>query len=814
MSHPPPGRAESWYIRRGPELASLCLGILVLILTLASCGDDAQSVREANQAPVESTAEPPTPSAEIQAIELQEGDCIDSTIPEGISIDTVVIVPCSGDWQYRVVTVFDVPEGDSYPGEDTFIQQAGERCGPSTSSVLYPTTESWTFGDRTVQCLEEPPAETAMVPTSEPTAVPTNTPAPEPTAESTNTPLPEPTAAATNTPELEPTAVPAVVPTRTPTPEPTATPVSTPTPTPAQSVVSAEEVYARVSPSIPLIETSIGTGSGVLIDGGYVVTNYHVVWPYEAVWVVFPDGTELQGVPVVGWDPVADLAVLGPVDVSASALALVDGEDLAPGSELYLIGYPAEVELFPEPTITRGILSRFREWERLGMTYLQTDAAIAGGQSGGALVNASGEVVGISTYSFSEAGFGLATSAADDAVIVDRLIRGEGGLAGGDRHLPSGPGEFEFSVELANLWDSFAFVLEAAAGTILQAQIDGPGDGMLLVSDSYGLLLEVDEGLTGVEEAALELVIDGAHFLQVEMASGEASTFDLISTVRVRPFHDPDDGRLISVGETIAASIDHHSDLDWYSIELSEGETVRISTDSINVDTLLIVDFPGSHEDQVVSDYNSGGGLTGLNSEMVYRAPVSGEFFIAVRDATGDGNGGYFLSVEPAPAGSETVYVPPAPTGDQPLVVESPYGDMLVFEGPSGYFEIEVPAYWTEVEPDPSESLAYVSSAPDESGAVFMDVEEGVVLSLEEVVQEVETGLRQAGHDVARVAVETAQGLPAVLLEWSDGDVMFTQLIFRSDDGVAALITYLFPIDRFEAGREVAYYSFGTFQVN
>ena len=46
---------------------------------------------------------------------------------------------------------------------------------------------------------------------------------------------------------------------------------------------------------------------------------------------------------------------------------------------------------------------------------------------------------------------------------------------------PLGPGAFEFSVELANLWDSFAFVLEAAAGTILQAEIDGPGDGMLLL---------------------------------------------------------------------------------------------------------------------------------------------------------------------------------------------------------------------------------------------------------------------------------------------------------------------------------------------
>ena len=74
-----------------------------------------------------------------------------------------------------------------------------------------------------------------------------------------------------------------------------------------------------------------------------------------------------------------------------SPLRMTDGEGTALGSELLLVGYPAEVDLFPQPTITRGILSRFREWERLGITYLQTDAAIAGGQSGGALVNSRGE---------------------------------------------------------------------------------------------------------------------------------------------------------------------------------------------------------------------------------------------------------------------------------------------------------------------------------------------------------------------------------------------------------------------------------------
>ena len=97
------------------------------------------------------------------------------------------------------------------------------------------------------------------------------------------------------------------------------------------------------------------------------MTNYHVVWPHEAVWVVFSDGTELWA-PVVGWDPFADLAVLGPVSVSAKPLGLGNGEGMSPGSSVFLVGYPAETDLFPQVSITEGILSRFREWDLVGVT--------------------------------------------------------------------------------------------------------------------------------------------------------------------------------------------------------------------------------------------------------------------------------------------------------------------------------------------------------------------------------------------------------------------------------------------------------------
>ena len=575
-------------------------------------------------------------------------------------------------------------------------------------------------------------------------------------------------------------------------------------------------MYERVSPSVAFIETTAATGSGVLIRGGYVITNYHVVWPYESVWVVFPDGTELENVPVVGWDPMADLAVLGPINVSAKPLELNDGESTALGSELLLVGYPAEVDLFPQPTVTRGILSRFREWERVGMTYFQTDAAIAGGQSGGALVNSRGEVVGISTFSFSEAGFGLAASSADIMPIAERLIQGEFTSGLGDRRLPVGRGSFEVDFDLRNYWDTRAFVLDATAGTILEVGIEGSGDGWFHVSDPIGPILEVNDGYSGVEHGAVELLTGGVHFLQVEMASGESSGFDLSSSVRLKPLNDPDDGRTVEVGETVAGSLDHFSDWDWYSIRLKEGETVRISTDSINVDTVMYLDFPKSRNNQVVSDDDSGGGLFGLNSELVYRAPHTGEYFIAVTEAEGNGFGGYYLSVESAREGTESVSVPPSPQ-----TVDSRFGTMVVFEEPLGYYSIQVPEAWIEGELDEAEDEVFYALDPEAGSDILIIAQDVLALGAEELsltkyadLIESSVLIPAGAEDITRETVQTSQGLPAIVFQMSLFTHRVIRMIYMFDNNIAVSITYSFTADRFDMGKQLAGYSLGSFQVN
>ena len=188
--------------------------------------------------------------------------------------------------------------------------------------------------------------------------------------EQTQIPTPTPTPPPTVTPEPTSTPLPTATPVPTNTPEPTSTPPPTPTPRP----LTAQEIFARISPSVVFLETPAATGSGVLTEGRYIITNAHVIWPFDEVRIVFPDGSEHLKVPVLGLDLLGDLAVLGPINTDNKPLSLSDGEGLAIGSNVFLIGYPAEAEQFPQPTITSGILSRVRQWEAIQTTYLQTEA--------------------------------------------------------------------------------------------------------------------------------------------------------------------------------------------------------------------------------------------------------------------------------------------------------------------------------------------------------------------------------------------------------------------------------------------------------
>ena len=479
----------------------------------------------------------------------------------------------------------------------------------------------------------------------------------------------EPPAAATATPR--PTASPTPEPTASPTPEPTASPTPEPTATPTPEPLTSVQIFEKVAPAIALIETATGIGSGVLIEGGYVVTNAHVVWPYNTIRVVFPDGSEFDGVQVKGWDLLADWAVLGPIDAVTDGLALVDKESLPIGTDMFLIGYPGETEEFPQPTIVRGLLSRVREGESTGITYLQTDAPAIGGQSGGALVSDMGEVVGIIGLAFAEGYFAIAASSADVLPRVRQIIAGEDPSGLGDRRVPLEGGDLRHEVELANYWAERAYVVNEPSGTVTALELTGDNDGALTVYDSFGTeLLYLDNADTGTESGSFVIEYDEPYFLIAWQLSETPGDFTLTANRRLIPLHDPDDGRQIQVGQPILGNIDFPGDIDYYFVHLIEGETIEIVARSTLADTFLTIDYLGAADEQIIIDDDSGGGLFGRDSMIVYRAPHTGKYFVVVDDPDLYAPGGYVITIAPAGPGAITT-----PTTRASLTRASMLGD-------------------------------------------------------------------------------------------------------------------------------------------
>ena len=147
------------------------------------------------------------------------------------------------------------------------------------------------------------------------------------------------------------------------------------------------------------IERGVGTGV-VIVDKGIILTNLHVVLGAKRVQVVFADGLEADAI-VTGMQPEHDLAVLQaqkiPDDLVAATMRST--ADLALGDQVVAVGFPFGIG----PSATAGVVSGLRrefvspEGKRLLTNLIQFDAAANPGSSGGPLVTAHGEVVGIVT---------------------------------------------------------------------------------------------------------------------------------------------------------------------------------------------------------------------------------------------------------------------------------------------------------------------------------------------------------------------------------------------------------------------------------
>ncbi|MFQ5967324.1 MAG: trypsin-like peptidase domain-containing protein [Acidimicrobiia bacterium] len=419
------------------------------------------------------------------------------------------------------------------------------------------------------------------------------------------------------------------------------------------SGLTPSEIYLQVAPSVAYVETSLASGSGLLLDDGKLLTNAHVMWPYQTARVVFPNGTEVNKALLLGLDRIADLAVL---DVSHATdlpdpAVFGNGGELAIGSPVFLIGYPAEAVDYPTPSITQGILSRKRSWDPLDVTYFQTDAVGEGGQSGGALVSERGEIIGITSLALGE-GFMLAASIPDISTRVESLGLGLDVTGLGTREIGSLVGETEVQAEVPHFLAQQVWIMWPELGETVEVEVESRGDAWLNVHAPDGYAeVDADEAQSGTESGTFEAQIDGPHFVTV----GSNDLHPIQVTVRASgtlvAHTDPDDGTQLQVGATQAGSVDYPGDADWFVLDLEEGQRVFVTAETLNFDAQLVIDQATNADDVLFWDDDSAGGIYGDTPAGYFTAPATGTYLVWVReaffeDATAYDLGGYILSVE------------------------------------------------------------------------------------------------------------------------------------------------------------------------
>lgn len=625
----------------------------------------------------------------------------------------------------------------------------------------------------------------------------------------------------TPTPAPDPTEIAAAIyatqtaaaPTATATAPPTETPEPTPTGTPTR-----QEIFDRVSPAVAFIESPTGvTGSGVLIPDGYIVTNAHVVWPAETVRVVFSNEEEFEKASVVGWDLMGDIAVIGPVETDIEPVQLGVRDAYSVGSDGFLIGYPGEVDEYPQPTLARGVISREREWAPIDMTYIQTDAAIAGGQSGGILVGEDGTAAGISTFTFADRNFGLVAAGTDVMTRVDKILTGETTPGIGYPPLPTGEAMQTFDLTIENKTDEFAFIVNEAPGESIEIEAESEEDVGIAVLDAAGFVVEfADAEYSGTESLEFEVEYPTPYFVLVRTYTTEGNDLQLRASHPVARIveQDPFTGTL-TVGDSITGTIDYPADRDVYTVTLMTGNMNQFAVDSIAIDPYVSAGLTSAEFEEYVSDDDGGKGLHGLNAELVYQVLEAGSHYVVVESAD-LGVGGYVLGVDIARPGATPQ---PTPEG-QARTIETEYGNMAVLEDDDYGFSIQYPADWRqEVE---TGGIA-TKAVTDGDGRTFVVSIENLEelglgdMTLDEYVDIVLTAVRARAGDVevlSREQIETETGQPALILELSvvEGRLVGSRFIYLQGQQ-AFNATYMAPADTYDALRPLIEYSFGTFEV-
>lgn len=182
---------------------------------------------------------------------------------------------------------------------------------------------------------------------------------------------------------------------------------------------------------VKILGDHISASGFVISKDGFVITNDHVVRGESSFHVVFEDGRSFPAT-TYNSDLQADIAVVKIVsDQDLTPLIWGISDKLQPGQTVYAIGYPINDVLNGESSITKGVFSAKRTSDNRAIEYIQTDASLNEGNSGGPLLDGCGKVIGINQSTITEStGINFAISQKTASNYVTSLIAGQPRLQG------------------------------------------------------------------------------------------------------------------------------------------------------------------------------------------------------------------------------------------------------------------------------------------------------------------------------------------------------------------------------------------------
>lgn len=282
------------------------------------------------------------------------------------------------------------------------------------------------------------------------------------------------------------------------------------------------------------IQTGGGQGSGVLVsDDGLIWTASHVVHSADKVIVKFNDG-DLYEAEVLSSNPLADVALIKVIkdfELKEKHIAVIgDSDDVLIGEDIFVIGAPLGVE----QTLTKGIISGRITPEKIGndfakVEYLQTDAAINQGNSGGPMFNMHGEVIGIASFILSQSGSSAGLGFGTTSNIVRKVLMDQPNLWTGMEflvlrdqladvfNLPQAAGLLVLTVTSKGLGSKMGL-----RGGYIKATIEGKdlllGGDVILEVD--GIKLDSPEGMARMRTRMAKFV-KGESYLVKYLRAGE-----------------------------------------------------------------------------------------------------------------------------------------------------------------------------------------------------------------------------------------------------------------------------------------------------